>query len=271
MGHDDMGSRVGFENRLQNLVERAQILLRKRFGCEVDLTGEAALHFEDGSASMARPEDLSLLIELKKLLSENILELQRKHLEVIATEKRLVILMDEIPSLPSNVLFFDNHRRIPTKSLAPRPKIYYAVPCLIEGQTHWDRYRLAFEIHHVSQRVGFISYQDIDPDVRMSAALLSELGPVTVFLSQIESLVPNEQSALLTFLKEERKAHHPHLITAIQSSYADIARSQDLLTQLVDRLSVSIIRMNKPFRDYQSLGLVSHLYESLLDRSLENN
>jgi hypothetical protein len=257
--------------RLKTILERAKSVIENRFDCEVRVREDRTL--EPLPRRPLDEEDRKLLGQVTSMLSNEILQLHKRYLELANLEKNIDLLVEGIGESDSNVLSLEQFRR--EKSVEPsapsKRQIYFAVPCFIEGSNEMDRHGMAFELHSASNRMAFVPFADIDLPVRISSEKISQLGPITIFLSSIEKLSTLERVALLDYCRGPRTAMTPHIITSSEKNYSDLVADKAVPMELLNALAVSIIRMTKAFDEYRGAGVVPFLYESLLDRSLEKD
>jgi hypothetical protein len=257
--------------RLKTILERAKFVIEHRFDCDVLVRDDRTL--EPVPRHPLGDEDRKLLGQVTSLLSNEILQLHKRYLELANLEKNIDLLVEGIGERNSNVLSLEQFRRERDGEppLATKRQIYFAVPCFVEGSSDMDRHGMAFELHSASNRMAFVPFSDIDLPVRLSSDRLSQMGPITIFLSKIETLTTLEQVALLDYCRGARTALTPHIITSSSKTYAELVAEKVVNIELLNALAVSIIRMTKAFDEYRGLGVVPFLYESLLDRSLEKD
>ena len=259
--------------RLEELVTKAKQVLEVRFDCEVVVRRDQTLDLK--LKRQLPPQDAQLLGQVSTLLSNEILALSKRYLDLANQEKNIEMLVDGLRNHDSNVVSMDQFKRdrgdIPITTPLPTPKIYFAVTCFLEGSSTEDRRNLAFELHYASHRIAFVPYFDLEPRVRVDSAELLALGPVTLFIPEISELTPTDQMALLNYFRGSRTSQTPHVITSSKISYADLLRLGQIPVELLEHLATSLIRMTKPFDEYVQAGVVPHLYQSLLDRSLERS
>lgn len=258
--------------RLEQLVTKAKQVLENRFDCEVVVRRDQTLDLKLNR--QLQPQDQLLLGQVSTLLSNEIVALTKRYLELVNLEKNIEMLVDGLRNHDSNVVSIERFKRGRTDQESnahplPAPKIYFAVTCFLEGSTQEDRHNLAFELHFASHRIAFIPFTDLEPRVRIDAAELRSLGPMTLFIPEISDLTTRDQIALLNYFRGPRSPQTPHVITSSRVPYAELCRQRKIPAELLENLATSLIRMTKPFDEYVQAGVVPHLYQSLLDRSLE--
>lgn len=74
--------------------------------------------------------------------------------------------------------------------------------------------RLALEIHHLSNRIAFVSSRDLSEDVFSKRENLSELGMMTVFIPKIEELTIAQQEVIAQFLVSPVPAESTQIIAS---------------------------------------------------------
>lgn len=142
-----------------------------------------------------------------------------------------------------------------------RARLGFALPCLIEASTNEDLKAMAMELHELSGRYAFVYCHDV---AWKFAEDLKDLGPVTLFIPDITALSMDEQLKLLKYLSSSPSVDEPQLITGALKSYSELRAEELVLPDLLHRLSVCFLRMDRPFRDYRRDGVVEFFFGSLI-------
>ena len=135
------------------------------------------------------------------------------------------------------------------------------VPCLIEGKNSIEVYKLALEIHERSHRFAFLPWEDLGKSTQLDLESLKELGPVTLFIKEISELSQVEQKSLQLYLAEPLDPELPQITSATQFNRNELADEKAFSKELLQKLSTAYLKMNRPFAQYKSLGIVEILQE----------
>lgn len=142
-----------------------------------------------------------------------------------------------------------------------RSRLGFALPCLIEAQTHLDIKAMAMELHELSGRYAFLYMDDVA--WRFSEDL-KDLGPITLFISDVSALSLDMQQKILKYLSSTPSVDEPQIIAGTLKPYADLRGEALVITDLLHRLSVCFLRMDRPFAEYRKEGILEFFFGSLV-------
>lgn len=166
----------------------------------------------------------------------------------------------------SNLIRMDRFRRaqsLPTKQLPSPIKSAFNIPCLIHCANQLDILRMSIEVHSLSKRYAFVQFSEIDSCARLSASALHQMGPLTIFIPNICQLTQGEQQALIEFFNSYRSHQSPQVIAGTLIPQLELKRSQLVNEELLQRIAVAYLRMDRSFEDYKKMGIPTFLYDSL--------
>jgi len=148
----------------------------------------------------------------------------------------------------------------------PRARLGFALPCLVEGPTAEDLKAMAMELHELSGRYAFVYCQDVKWKF---AEDLKDLGSVTLFIPDITALTFDDQLKLLKYLSSSPSVDEPQVITGTLKTYSELRSEELMIPELLHRLSVCFLRMDRPFAEYRREGIVEFFFGSLVRDDLQ--
>ncbi len=116
-------------------------------------------------------------------------------------------------------------------------------PMLIHCDSEFPVQRLALEIHHLSNRIAFVSSRDLSADVFAAPENLSELGMMTVFIPNIEELSLGQQNVIARFLASPVQADSTQIIASTSVSPEKLCDEGRLSQNLLAKIRVKSLEM----------------------------
>lgn len=111
------------------------------------------------------------------------------------------------------------------------PVTFDAEPVFLEGRSVEEQRKTALEIHHQSENSAFLNFRDLPEDTRLNIFAVMELGPITIFVDNLEVLSDLEKNVLEGLLRQANKGSYiPKLIFSYEFSLG-VAREKDLISE----------------------------------------
>ena len=297
---------TGYSHLIEPIVGKLQILLKNRFGCELSFVTKANLNGKNihtnlsqsneiqfpvrvngelyGVAYVQKPDtemplDSTQQQEIKEVMKLILVPSVRaaERIDVLQTLERHMI-NSEFKNL-SNVVSIEerleerrikkvNSQKGADKIVLPKPKtIRLSFPCLIESPNELDIFKMAVELHEYSGRFAFVHYSHLDKKTRYTGEGLETLGPVTLFVPEIEQLKDAEIFSLSNYLEEQEhsgiSADLPHIISGTTQKLSELTASKKIPESFVRKLSSARLQMKQSFTDYKRSGLLRFLMSQL--------
>jgi hypothetical protein len=99
--------------------------------------------------------------------------------------------------------------------------------------------KVALQIHEFSGRWAFVPFEDIQKDVH-SATDLSNLGGMTIFVENVESLSPEKQDILAEYLSLPRTLEEPLILTSSTMALEELEKHISSPGLMQDMLSTHL-------------------------------
>jgi hypothetical protein len=207
----------------------------------------------------ARPDEntLNQLADLIELYLSSVVSLADRAMELEEEENLALRLLEG----QDNVLPLKRNRSMPGVLEPLRPRFGFAVSCSIEGSTFDDIRKLATEIHEYSGRSAFVYFSDLM--ITMPRELL-ELGPVTLFIPDLAELNIAEQKLLAQYLCVRPGLDRPQIVAGTLTPLNDLRASGTVLRSLTEELGRCVLRLERPFEEYQKQGIVNFFFSALV-------
>ncbi|MEO0335129.1 MAG: hypothetical protein AAF202_01965 [Pseudomonadota bacterium] len=171
-----------------------------------------------------------------------------------------------------NLVRFKEYSKQPTLNptvITPESKLRtrFHLPCVIDSTDADDARKLAFEIHQQSGRYAFLSIGELDESCFRSLEDLQIIGPVTIFIPELRSLTSTQVEFFNRYFKEgTRNADSPQFVVNVSNLKSFKEMADDNQTQLLESLSVAVIKMDRPFAELKKVGLVNLFFSALSGR-----
>lgn len=285
-------------NKVEAIVTRLATLVKSRFRCELSyldldasqanyrdlhrqLIGESPVQKGEGwlfpvfrshrlvgcaevkGYEKCTPREQEQLNELLELYLENTLALTDQLEFLSCIEQQMDRATQEKGG--ANVIPLHRSALEETRQRA-RKRLSFALPCLIEGSSHDEIKAMTLELHELSGRYGFLYFGDLQ---FKTADDLKDLGPVTIYVPDILRLTSAQQLALLKYLSSRPSVAEPQVIAGTLMPYAQLRASAQIHSDLLHRLSVCFLRMDRPFKDYRKGGIAEFFFGSLVRDDLD--
>ena len=125
---------------------------------------------------------------------------------------------------------------------------------------------MALEIHHISNRYAFINFDEIKDNTSLTVSSLLDLGPVTLYVQDLEKLSGFQQLVLKRLVQRRTSVKSaPQLVAAINRNLETIDASDTIDQELLAELKAARITMKFEFKEYKNYGLKNYIYECLAD------
>lgn len=170
--------------------------------------------------------------------------------------------------LGNKVVTLNQYRRLREDQQKPRllqaqdTALQFNLPCLIEGQSHFDIHKMALEIHERSGRYAFLSATIVDPSVYKNVEAFNGLGPCTLFIPDLSEWNAERNQDLYSLLCQRPRAGSPQFITGSVVSKESLIREHGIARELIDKLSLIHLRMTESFESYVERGVMNFLFHS---------
>jgi len=199
----------------------------------------------------SRAEDLQRLISA--------LESQSLHLEGLLKQEAL---LNHMSNPDSNLIPLRARKQKEPRSLTLFSKIsdkryLIQTPCLIEGQNHFERKKLGFEIHSRSHNHVFLCASSLSEDWSQD---LGELNSCSLFISEISDISKEKQASLLGHLKNKTA---PLILAASEFQFSELKNSIRVSKELLDEVMQAHFRLQRPVKEYLEMGFFKLFLESL--------
>lgn len=145
------------------------------------------------------------------------------------------------------------------------------VPCLLESKSSDDMLRMALEVHEQSDSFAFLSFHQLETEVRNCSHSIASLGNITLFIPNIIKLTDSEIFSLVRFLKSRKPSGDPHIIAGSTIPIRTLQNQQLLPTEFLHLLNGSFFKIESSFHDYKNSGVVEHFLENLKKSWLVNS
>ena len=216
-----------------------------RFGFPVRIKGTVAGLAVVEGFSQARPDQLIHLAELVSLVLEYGLMHEERVEGLRALEERTVLgevkAANVIPLRPLRNLhadYMDIQNELPSIRDV-RPSSLTSTPLLIETKSGFPLQRIALEIHELSGRWAMFNIEDMPSDFLNSREGLKELGAVTIFIRDLETLSVNQQLKLGEYLATIPSTEMPQIIAGLNGSAELVENERRVLPHLMSLFCVS--------------------------------
>lgn len=224
-----------------------------------------------GAARVARAQDLTssgknyLHQVIKMVLETKLKDIDRLQL-VEHFESQLQVAEAEAKITP-----IDHARGGGENAIVGMPSSQYEesfdFPCLIESKDSFDIFKMALEIHQAAARFAFLPIQDLAAGVINSAAELSTLGRVSLFVDDIKRLTFAQQSSLSSFLTERERLESPQLIVGSTRAYGELKSDPEVHPGFLSQISIGYLQLKQPFNTYKKENLIQFFFEGLTGRA----
>jgi hypothetical protein len=176
---------------------------------------------------------------------------------------------------PSNVVFLKDRR---TKNLQakiqtdeainsrPAKKSVMNFPFVIEALEAHDAFCMAVNIHEHSGRYAFLTIENLDAKSFSSVEEFERLGPMTIYIDDIEGLDLNLQASIARCISEKTSSSVPQIILGTDESLRILKMSPMVNQSLLRKLTVGYLHMDQPFSAYKNGDLLRFFAESLSAR-----
>ena len=247
-----------------------------RFGFPVCIEGTlAGLAVVEGF-SQARPAQLINLAELVSLVLEYGLMHEERVEGLRALEERTILGQEKasnvIPLRPVRSLHPDYSNVIEDFSSIRdvRPSSLTSTPLLIETKAGFPLHRIALEIHELSGRWAMFNIEDMPSDILNSREGLKELGAVTLFIRDLETLNVAQQLKLAEYLATQPSTEMPQVIAGLNGSTANpsetFGNSHHILPHLLSLFCISNLPWTAQTPDQVTREFISTSLHHLLQR-----
>lgn len=144
-----------------------------------------------------------------------------------------------------------------------KPVLKLSLPTFIECRNPDDAFKMARELHDLSERFAYIRLQDLDLSTAKTQGLNS-FGPITIFVPEISKLTKEQQDIILNYYrKESRSSDSPVLIMASQHPKFVLNESSVINKELLLRQATVTLSMKRNFKHYKDFGIVDYVIESM--------
>ena len=209
------------------------------------------------AATEAQREQITDLVEL---YLESTLTLTDR-LETLQQIEKQISRSGEDYGESTNVLPLRRPSEAKPLQAKTRSRLGFALPCLVEAQCHPDIKAMAMELHDLSGRYAFLYFDDV---TWRFGEELKDLGPITLFIPDVAQLSIDLQLKILKYLSSAPSVDEPQIIAGTLRPYAELRSRELILTDLLHRLSVCFLRMDRPFAEYHRDGIVEFFFGSLV-------
>lgn len=165
-----------------------------------------------------------------------------------------------IPFRRENSIIENDHSVV---SLRPKTPLGFSVPLLISGQSEIEIFKMALELHELSGRFAFVHLKDIDLSDQRE---LLNLGPITIFIPNIENLDLDLQQKISTYLSSFPSVLNPQIIVGSLLASQQLASRASIDRRLLSKLQSCHLKMDRPFREYRREGIFEFYLASLVQR-----
>jgi Sigma-54 interaction domain len=139
---------------------------------------------------------------------------------------------------------------------------------LIETKPDFPLHRIAVEIHQMSERWALVNLSDLPSDILDSRESLEELGAVSLFIKNLESLSVEQQIRLAEYLATKPGMDMPHIIAGI-TALEEGAETQ-ILPHLLDQFCHSQLDWTDRSPEEITRTFIAASLELLVETSREN-
>jgi hypothetical protein len=233
-----------------------------------NFAGLAVVNNWDG----ARPRQLMLLAELVTSLLERGLSESDRREKLRTLEERMLLETNK----PKNVIALRPARfgkvleltepDLLSEPLKPSPLT--SRPLLIETKADFPLHRIAVEIHQMSERWALVNLSDLPADILDSREGLQELGAVSLFIKNLESLSIEQQIKLAEYLATKPGTDMPHIIAGITELEEGV--ESKILPHLLDQFCHSQLNFTDRSPEEITRTFIAASLELMLETSREN-
>lgn len=136
-------------------------------------------------------------------------------------------------------------------------------PFLIEAESESEAFKMAQEIHSMSQRYAFLPLQDLNAEALNSTESIEALGAITIYISDITQISRSQQVRIAAFYASERTGDSPQFIVVSSLSVGELKQNPTILPQFLSAVTTSYLAMNKPFAHYKKNNLMDFFYSGI--------
>lgn len=293
-----------YDNHFKPVLERLQSLLHRQYGCDVsyysvpqvkkNLLKPAQLKLKSGEKiysennifiplfvndNFAGTAVINHQSEINKFEDKQIDEVVRLTLESSLINIDRLELLSQLEGQLKRIESEKTVRRIDSarKNFSStteetRQSNYHEIniPCLIQSSECLEALKMAHEIHDQSHRFAFLPIEQIDNSLNLQLADLINIGPITIFIKELELLNNQQLTTLDHFLDLESHRDLPQVIAHSKLSKTELAQS--IGHGLTRKISQSHIIMDKNFSYYSKKDILNLLFkQTLVTDSTSNN
>jgi hypothetical protein len=131
-------------------------------------------------------------------------------------------------TVPENVIFLSDvrqKRRRKLREFGLDHETLLGRPVFVHSNRREDLQKIAVDIHREMGSVGFVPWFALDQASLNSVESLKELGPVTIFVSELEELDSEQQGLVEKLLNESSNAKIPQFIFGSQKTLVELLTS----------------------------------------------
>ncbi len=146
-------------------------------------------------------------------------------------------------TVPENVIFLADvkqKRRQKLRSLGFNHETLLGRPVFVHSDHEGDLQKIAVDIHREMGSTGFVPWFALDQSALNSVESLRELGPVTIFVSELEDLDDEQQDLVEQLLNEDHNEKVPQFIFGSQKSLVELLTSNGVTQGLARILQQSV-------------------------------
>jgi len=146
-------------------------------------------------------------------------------------------------AVPENVIFLTDvkqKRREKLREFGLDHQTLTGRPVFVHSNKTDDLQKIAVDIHRELGSIGFVPWYALDQTALNSVESLRELGPVTIFVSELEDLLPEQQELVERLLSENHHEKIPQFIFGSNKTLMELLASSQVSEGLVRILQQTV-------------------------------